>query len=434
MKLITERQQHINSNKIEPANDEIIGDDAFQLQFLFNSIMYDSNNYALDTRPPCGLNSVEHGRLLVTESSLNFSKVVTLQFTNASHACNYNYSMRLVLTDHPFFVSSQQQQSSDAASKRAGPVIKYPVRVLAPIKPFFINKNMNKTVQVNNNDDDPDKEDNSHFFDSMSNPNSNSNNNNNNNNNTVSPVTAATIYVTTNDINVQSDKNVELNCKAGGRPQPSIVWLKDGAPLNLSDEKFNNNAELIGSLKIARTHPVDSGLYECHVANRYGQVKRSFNVYVEATTLTIQVKEMTRKQLIAIILVSMASFVLAVLLVVALTYVIYQKREHNKLQVSAVNYLTKNLTNILYKKVFAIHIFVVFEDKVEEPDELFGGRRRRRREPRRDSAYQHEAGELGEDQVRRPEVGHRSNSLYYSWYENMRPLIEYLISNSLLLT
>ena len=315
MKLITERQQHSNSNNniIEAANDEIIGEDAFQLQFLFNSIMYDSNNYALETRPasePCGLNSAEHGRLLVTESSLNFSKVVTLQFTNASQACNYNYPMRLVLTDHPFFVSSQQQ--SDAASKRAGPVLKHPVRVLAPIKPFFINKNMNKTVQVSKNDD---KEDNSHFFDSM--PNTNKNN--------------ATIYVTTHDINVQSDKNVELNCKAGGRPQPSIVWLKDGAPLNLSDEKFNNNAELIGSLKIARTHPVDSGLYECHVANRYGQVNRSFSLSVQHDAVVeVRMLKLNRRQ----VWISTATVVLVVLLIIAIVLVILQRIRHNRLKVS----------------------------------------------------------------------------------------------------
>ncbi len=140
------------------------------------------------------------------------------------------------------------------------------------------------------------------------------------------------VLIVFSDITVASDKTLELNCGNFGRPKPIVVWFKNNELLNLTDEKFY--LDNTGSLKIVRTHSIDSGKYECQVSNRIGKITRSFNVNVEANILTIKVKELTTKQIFLIVFISIVSFVLLVLLMMALAYVFYQKREHLNLVVN----------------------------------------------------------------------------------------------------
>jgi hypothetical protein len=135
------------------------------------------------------------------------------------------------------------------------------------------------------------------------------------------------------DIDVASDETVELNCENHGRPRPMVTWLKDGQPLNLTDQKYRFDASL-NALRIVRTHAVDSGKYYCHVQNRYGEIERAFDVKVKSDVLRITVKELTRKQIVMIVLVSVLSFFLLVGLIIALVYAFQQKREHTNLVVS----------------------------------------------------------------------------------------------------
>ena len=134
-----------------------------------------------------------------------------------------------------------------------------------------------------------------------------------------------------NFFQVDSDKTIELNCQAEGKPRPLVIWHKDGKLLNVTEEKFYLDS---GALKIFRTHPVDSGMYECNVSNRIGYLTRSFKVEVESSILTIKVKELSKRQILAITLTSLAAFIFCILLLIALTYVFIQRNEHANLKVS----------------------------------------------------------------------------------------------------
>ncbi len=133
------------------------------------------------------------------------------------------------------------------------------------------------------------------------------------------------IYLT--DLSVESDEKVVLNCEHYGRPTPYVDWFKDNMRLNLTDEKYR--LEKGGSLRIVRTHSVDSGKYQCVVSNRIDKISRSFNLLVAADTRTIN--KLTTVQIVLIILISIASFVLFILLLIALAYMFQQKQEHTNL-------------------------------------------------------------------------------------------------------
>ena len=270
-------------------DNEIVQGDTFFAQFAFSNVLYEPNNYTLKTKPDgCALNSNDL-KIVESDSRYNFTKIVSLKFTNVTSQCNFNYSLQLHVKNHPNFVPTEPPYH-----KPKNPSLEYSLKVLEPIKPYFIDSITNQTIAIDDGSSDN-----------------------------------ITILMTTSDIKVDSDKTIELNCQSNGRPKPIVVWFKDSKLLNLTDEKYKLSD---GSLKIFRTHPVDSGDYECHVSNRYGALTRSFNVEVESTSLTIKVKELTKVQLIIIIISSVASFILAILLAIALIYGIKKTRENNKLK------------------------------------------------------------------------------------------------------
>ncbi len=126
---------------------------------------------------------------------------------------------------------------------------------------------------------------------------------------------------------MESDEKVVLNCEHFGRPTPIVNWFKDNKRLNLTEEKYRLEAG--GSLRIVRIHAVDSGNYQCVVANRIDKISRSFNVQVAADTRTIN--KLTTVQIVLIIIVSIASFVMFILLLIALAYAFQQRQEHTNL-------------------------------------------------------------------------------------------------------
>lgn len=119
-------------------------------------------------------------------------------------------------------------------------------------------------------------------------------------------------------------------CDNYGRPNPIVTWFKDKQMLNLTEHKY----KLVNgsSLKIFRTHQVDSGLYECNVFNRYGQISREFNVTVNQNTVFI--KGMSKRHILLIVVVSLFSLVSLVLLALVSVYLIKQKRENARMKVS----------------------------------------------------------------------------------------------------
>jgi hypothetical protein len=281
-----ERGRPYQVNMINERNrdSQVVEGDDINLQFAFNNVLFNKNDFKLQTNPDsCQLNS-EQLKLNVNSTHFKNTHLLQLRFKNITTACNYNYTLNLKVNSHPHFADTP-------FIKPTNPSLFYNLNAQRPIKPYFIDKQTNLTIEV---------------FNATQNSNE-------------------TIFVTTADINVESDRTIELNCQAFGKPRPTIVWYKDNRLLNLTDEKYKLGD---GSLKLFRTHAVDSGLYQCQVSNRYGRIERSFNVQVESTSV-----KKVQKQRIIIIWGSIGLMVVSVSLVVALVLFWLQIRANSKLKV-----------------------------------------------------------------------------------------------------
>jgi len=82
-------------------------------------------------------------------------------------------------------------------------------------------------------------------------------------------------------------KKFSLNCSVKGRPRPHVKWYKNnheilnGAdrPGSSSAYDFDNKRHLV--LKVADSHPKDSGNYTCVASNSQGTIQRFFIVEIE---------------------------------------------------------------------------------------------------------------------------------------------------------
>lgn len=79
-------------------------------------------------------------------------------------------------------------------------------------------------------------------------------------------------------ISVAKAGEITLECEAGGSPQPTVTWMKDGQPV------VNGEALLLKDqgwkLHIQRAQVTHAGRYTCLAANAVGQVERTFDLAV----------------------------------------------------------------------------------------------------------------------------------------------------------
>lgn len=268
---------------------EIVEGDDFHILYAFNNILYSANDYNFIAKPkeePCGLDINPKPEISLTEeNNFVYTKILKLRFNNVKKECNFNYTLKLKANPHPYFTQTVDKKPIHPTN----PVISYNLNIKTPVLPSFVNE-FNVSTDWDNETD---------FAMALS-----------------------------GSFNFKPDQNIVLNCDSRGKPRPSIVWLKDGQLLNLNDDKY----KLIdGSLKIFRIHSVDAGLYECQATNRYGSASRSFYVAVETQKITI--KELGRRQIAFIVLVSLCAGIFLILLIIASTYVVRQQRENQKLKV-----------------------------------------------------------------------------------------------------
>ncbi|XP_067846589.1 hemicentin-1 isoform X2 [Heptranchias perlo] len=87
------------------------------------------------------------------------------------------------------------------------------------------------------------------------------------------------------EVSVLLGENVKLVCAAEGIPRPFVQWLKDGKPLNASDDKRLRVSPDGSTLHINSTVTTDIGKYTCVATNSAGEEDRIFNlnVYVPPT-------------------------------------------------------------------------------------------------------------------------------------------------------
>ncbi|XP_052827297.1 receptor-type tyrosine-protein phosphatase S isoform X7 [Octopus bimaculoides] len=79
---------------------------------------------------------------------------------------------------------------------------------------------------------------------------------------------------------VEKDRNTILQCHAKGDPKPSIIWLRDFIPVDLSNPRLTLLEG--GELQIERSQESDVGKYECVAENEHGvDYSYAANLYVK---------------------------------------------------------------------------------------------------------------------------------------------------------
>lgn len=69
---------------------------------------------------------------------------------------------------------------------------------------------------------------------------------------------------------VERGRNAVVACQASGNPQPTITWLKDSIPVDMSNPRYTIQEQ--GSLQITDSREEDDGRYECVAENSVGTV------------------------------------------------------------------------------------------------------------------------------------------------------------------
>ncbi|CAF3984671.1 unnamed protein product [Rotaria magnacalcarata] len=91
------------------------------------------------------------------------------------------------------------------------------------------------------------------------------------------------------DVNVHVNESAKLQCKISGSPSPTIVWLKDGQPIEQSDN-ITIQSELDGTqiLLVKSTQITDKGSYVCQATNIGGTVDVKLNLNVQQVKPTLK--------------------------------------------------------------------------------------------------------------------------------------------------
>ncbi|XP_077398618.1 neural cell adhesion molecule L1-like protein isoform X10 [Vanacampus margaritifer] len=72
--------------------------------------------------------------------------------------------------------------------------------------------------------------------------------------------------------------DVHIKCSVSGKPQPDIMWRKNGHIFE--DDPLNNKRVLDDTLVLHNAMPDDSGVYQCEATNRHGVVLGNINIMV----------------------------------------------------------------------------------------------------------------------------------------------------------
>ncbi|XP_077370811.1 neural cell adhesion molecule L1-like protein isoform X3 [Festucalex cinctus] len=72
--------------------------------------------------------------------------------------------------------------------------------------------------------------------------------------------------------------DVHIKCSVSGKPQPDIMWRKNGHVFE--DDPLSNKRVLDDTLVLHNAMPDDSGVYQCEAANRHGVVLGNINIMV----------------------------------------------------------------------------------------------------------------------------------------------------------
>jgi hypothetical protein len=217
----------------------------------------------------------------VSENQTEYTFSHTLTFKNVTQMCTHNFNFEINSRKHPYLNETMRRNSVN-------------ITVFKPQAPDFTQP---FNLSTNN----------------------------------ITVISLSEISKNNYQIFSDGDQTITLDCRSDGKPKPTVTWLKNGSVFDNSDIlefTFLDNKQ---RLRILRSHSSDSGLYECIVKNRVDSNKRSFNIVVRSTVIIS--KTLSAKQKAFIGAISVAASILFILLIIAIGYVIYQKRLNDSLKV-----------------------------------------------------------------------------------------------------
>ena len=91
------------------------------------------------------------------------------------------------------------------------------------------------------------------------------------------------------DINAKVNDAAKIQCKISGSPAPTYVWLKDGQPLESSDNvTIQTEADGTQTVLFKSIQLTDKGVYTCQATNIGGTVEAKMNVNVQQVKPTLK--------------------------------------------------------------------------------------------------------------------------------------------------
>ncbi|KAH9500753.1 Hemicentin-1, partial [Bulinus truncatus] len=85
---------------------------------------------------------------------------------------------------------------------------------------------------------------------------------------------------TPDKLHVIEGQSISMRCTVTGLPEPSILWLKDGAVILEEENSHKQILDNDTTLQIVDAHPVDRARYTCHVENQAGFAEKYFDLEV----------------------------------------------------------------------------------------------------------------------------------------------------------
>ena len=110
---------------------------------------------------------------------------------------------------------------------------------------------------------------------------------------------------------VEEGDDIRVSEKVRGKPEPTVIWLKDDKPLKESDRIGIEPKSGVMTLLIKNASPDDTGRYRCEVKSKAGSVSRSYDIQVKGKRLCFIVVA------VAVVVVAVATAAAAAVVVVA---------------------------------------------------------------------------------------------------------------------
>lgn len=78
------------------------------------------------------------------------------------------------------------------------------------------------------------------------------------------------------------NRTLVLNCPVGGSPNPSILWYKEGIPLDLNNNPLIDVLSEGRQLRVPNAQLSDSGTFTCEAVNKAGRDSQDYNVQIQS--------------------------------------------------------------------------------------------------------------------------------------------------------